>query len=100
MYAFESQGGIKSSWTYTAEAKDAGTELKVHVDWEVPESARSRLPTDEVLQELRDAGVELHLAGFKGPITDRLQAIGFIDHFGPGRVHLSTHDAMKAIGCA
>ncbi len=51
-------------------------------------------------QELRDAGVELHLAGFKGPITDRLKAIGFIDHIGPGRVHLSTHDAMKALGCA
>jgi SulP family sulfate permease len=61
----------------------------------------SALETLESLdQELRDAGVELHLAGFKGPITDRLKAIGFIDHIGPGRVHLSTHDAMKALGCA
>ena len=61
----------------------------------------SALETLESLnQELRDAGVELHLAGFKGPITDRLKAIGFIDHIGPSRVHLSTHDAMKALGCA
>jgi len=61
----------------------------------------SALETLESLnQELHDAGVELHLAGFKGPITDRLQAIGFIDHIGPGRVHLSTHDEMKALGCA
>jgi SulP family sulfate permease len=60
----------------------------------------SALETLESLnQELHDAGVELHLAGFKGPVTDRLKAIGFIDHFGPGRVHLSTHDAMKALGC-
>jgi SulP family sulfate permease len=61
----------------------------------------SALETLESLnQELRDAGVELHLAGFKGPITDRLKAIGFIDHIGPSHVHLSTHDAMKALGCA
>jgi SulP family sulfate permease len=61
----------------------------------------SALETLESLnQELRDAGVELHLAGFKGPITDRLKAIGFIDQIGPGRVHLSTHGAMKALGCA
>ena len=61
----------------------------------------SALETLESLnQELTDAGVELHLAGFKGPITDRLKAIGFIDHIGPGRVHLSTHDAMQALGCA
>jgi len=60
----------------------------------------SALETLESLnQELRDAGVELHLAGFKGPITDRLKAIGFIDHIGPDHVHLSTHDAMKALGC-
>lgn len=61
----------------------------------------SALETLESLnQELHDAGVELHLAGFKGPITDRLKAIGFIDHIGPDRVHLSTHGAMKALGCA
>ena len=61
----------------------------------------SALETLESLnQELHDAGVELHLAGFKGPITDRLKDIGFIDHIGPDHVHLSTHDAMKALGCA
>jgi SulP family sulfate permease len=61
----------------------------------------SALETLESLnQELHDAGVELHLAGFKGPVTDRLKAIGFIDHIGQDRVHLSTHGAMKALGCA
>jgi len=61
----------------------------------------SALETLESLhQELCDAGVELHLTGFKGPVTDRLKTIGFIDHIGPSHVHLSTHDAMKALGCA
>ena len=67
----------------------------------VNEIDASALETLETLnQDLSDAGVELHLAGFKGPVTDRLKAIGFIDHLGPGRIHLSTHDAMKALGCA
>ncbi len=58
LYAFESEGGIKSSWTYSAEAKKTGTELRVHVDWEVPENVRPRLPTDDALQKLRNAEVE------------------------------------------
>ncbi len=49
--------------------------------------------------ELRDAGVELHLAAIKGPVMDRLETIGFVQHLGADRFHLSTHDAMKAIGC-
>jgi SulP family sulfate permease len=50
-------------------------------------------------QDLQDAGVRLHLAAIKGPVMDRLQAIGFVDLIGREQVHLSTHDAMKAIGC-
>lgn len=49
--------------------------------------------------ELRDARVALHLAAIKGPVMDRLQAIGFVNHLGPDHFHLSTHDAMKALGC-
>lgn len=60
----------------------------------------SALDTLEALwQELRDAGVTLHLAAIKGPVMDRLQKTGFLDRVGPQHVHLSTHDAMKAIGC-
>ena len=50
--------------------------------------------------ELRDAGVTLHLAAFKGPVLDRLRAIGFLDQLGPQRLHLSTHAAMQTIGVA
>jgi SulP family sulfate permease len=53
---------------------------------------------ESLLRQLKDAGVQLHLAAMKGPVLDRLQAIGFIDHLGAAHVHLTTHDAMRAIG--
>ncbi len=53
---------------------------------------------ESLVQELRSAGVEFHLADVKGPVMDRLKAIGFIDKIGADHVHLSTHDAMKALG--
>ena len=60
----------------------------------------SALETLEALiHELDDAGVELHLADIKGPVMDRLQRVGFITELGPERIHLSTHDAMSALGC-
>ncbi|MCA9936574.1 MAG: STAS domain-containing protein, partial [Anaerolineales bacterium] len=54
---------------------------------------------ESLIYGLRDADVELHLAAIKGPVLDRLQAIGFVDKLGEDRIHMSTHDAMKALGC-
>lgn len=51
-----------------------------------------------LLRQLKDAGVQLHLAAIKGPVLDRLRAIGFVEHLGEQFVHLTTHDAMRAIG--
>jgi SulP family sulfate permease len=60
----------------------------------------SALKTLESLHaELHDAGVTLHLSAIKGPVLDRLQLIGFVDHIGEAHIHECTHDAMKAIGC-
>jgi SulP family sulfate permease len=60
----------------------------------------SALETLETLQtELRDSGVDLHIAGIKGPVMDRLKQIGFVAHFGQQYIHFRTHDAMAAIGC-
>lgn len=53
---------------------------------------------ESLLRQLKDAGVQLHLAAIKGPVLDRLRDIGFVDHLGEQFVHLTTHDAMKAIG--
>jgi SulP family sulfate permease len=61
----------------------------------------SALETLEVmLQELRDAGANLWLAEVKGPVMDRLLAIGFVDALGHDHVFLSTHQAMNALSCA
>ncbi len=51
-----------------------------------------------LLRQLKDAGVQLHLAAIKGPVLDRLRAIGFVEHLGDQFVHLTTHDAMLSIG--
>lgn len=60
----------------------------------------SALETLESLHaELRDAGVQLHLAAIKGPVMDRLRTIGFTEHIGEEHFYECTHDAMKAIGC-
>lgn len=60
----------------------------------------SALETLESLrQELADAGVTFHLAAVKGPVMDRLQKIGFAAQFGSENIHLTTHEAMKSIGC-
>ena len=59
----------------------------------------SALETLESLDdELRAAGVQLHLTEIKGPVLDRLRAIGFVDHLGEERLHFTTHDAMLALG--
>lgn len=58
----------------------------------------SALETLETLaSELRDAGVTLHLAEVKGPVMDRLERTGLLDHLAPGRVFLSTHEAMATL---
>jgi SulP family sulfate permease len=54
---------------------------------------------ESLILELRDAGVQLHLAEIKGPVMDRLTAVGFVEQLGAEHIFLSTHDAMKALGC-
>jgi len=55
---------------------------------------------ESLIDELRDAGVTLHLAEIKGPVMDRLQAIGFVDKIGADHIYLSTHEAMQALDCS
>ncbi len=55
----------------------------------------------ETLADLRDnlkhAGVTLHLAEVKGPVMDRLARSSFVEELAPGEVFLSTHDAVKKL---
>ena len=50
-----------------------------------------------LIHELRDAGVTLHLAEVKGPVMDRLRRTDLLDQLKPGRVFLSTHEAMETL---
>jgi len=52
---------------------------------------------ERVAGDLREAGVTLHLAEVKGPVMDRLKAVGFRDRLKPGRIFLSTHDAVTVL---
>jgi SulP family sulfate permease len=59
----------------------------------------SALETLEALIEhLRDSGVTLHLAEVKGPVMDRLQRSDLLEKLAPGRVFLSTHEAVRTLG--
>lgn len=52
---------------------------------------------DRLTTELRQAGVTLHLAEVKGPVMDRLARTDFLHRLAPGRVFLSTHEAVLAL---
>lgn len=61
----------------------------------------SALETLETLvEEMRNSGVEVYLAEFKGPVTDSLRKGGFLEHLGEDKLFLSTHRAMLALKCA
>ena len=52
---------------------------------------------EHLTYSLREGGVTLHFAEVKGPVMDRLNAVGFGDRLAPGRFFLSTHEAVTAL---
>jgi len=50
-----------------------------------------------LIENLREAGVTLHLAEVKGPVMDGLNRVDFTRALGDGQVHLSMHAAMTAL---
>jgi sulfate permease, SulP family len=52
---------------------------------------------ERLLEELRNSGVELHLAEVKGPVMDKLKKVNFDDQVGLTHIHLSTHRALLAL---
>ncbi|ADE14902.1 sulfate transporter [Nitrosococcus halophilus Nc 4] len=46
---------------------------------------------------LREAGITVHLAEVKGPVMDRLQESHLLTELPPGRVFLSTEEAVQAL---
>jgi uncharacterized protein YndB with AHSA1/START domain len=70
VYSFRTTGGIVSTWTYTVKALDRATDLHVKVEFEVPESAKSRLPIPSVAESLKKVEAERVVANLKA-ILDR-----------------------------
>ncbi|NQV22384.1 MAG: STAS domain-containing protein [Rhodospirillales bacterium] len=54
---------------------------------------------ERLTSELRDAGVLLHLTEVKGPVMDKLEGTAFMSELKPGKVYLSTHEAMTDLEC-
>ena len=51
---------------------------------------------DEVITDIEERGVALHLCEVKGPVRDVLRRAGIWDHL-ENRIHTSTNDAVSAI---
>ena len=69
-YSFRTTGGLSSVWTYTATPAGAGTKLHVKVEFDVPDSAKSRLPLPDVAESLKKAEADRVVANLKA-ILDR-----------------------------
>lgn len=52
---------------------------------------------ENLAEELRAAGTTLHLAEVKGPVMDGLNRVSLLDKLSPGRVFLSTHEAVRTL---
>jgi len=52
---------------------------------------------EQIIIRLRDSGVTMHLAEVKGPVMDRLNQVNFVQLLEPGRIFLSTHEAVEAL---
>jgi sulfate permease, SulP family len=54
---------------------------------------------ERLTTQLKDAGVTLHLAEVKGPVMDKLKGTHFLTELEPGKIYLSTHEAMTDLDC-
>ncbi len=51
-----------------------------------------------LVDDLRRVHVDVHLTDVKGPVMDKLEAIGFVEQIGRDHIHLSAHEAMQVLG--
>lgn len=51
-----------------------------------------------LLQDLRERGVQLHLAEFKGPVMDRLNRGELLQQLAPGRIFFTASEALRELG--
>ncbi len=54
---------------------------------------------ENLIEGLKESGISFYLAEVKGPVMDNLLRVGFVDKLGTNHIFLSTHQAMKTLGC-
>jgi carbon monoxide dehydrogenase subunit G len=70
VYAFKTEGGIESTWTYSAAKDGDATKLSVLVDYDVPEKARPRLPSEAIGEAMKKTEADRAIQNLK-VILDR-----------------------------
>ena len=64
-YAFKTEGGIESTFTYQAEAAGEGTKLTIRVDFELPESILSQVGVDGLVAAAKQKEVDAVVENLK-----------------------------------
>lgn len=70
VYSFRTEGGIASTWTYTARPDGDGTNLTVRVEYEVPDKAKATVPTGSAADSMKKTEAERVMQNLKA-ILDR-----------------------------
>ena len=70
LYSFTTEGGIDSTFTYTADPEGTGTLLKIRLEYSVPEAVRPRLPSESIGESMMKSEAELVIQNLKN-ILDR-----------------------------
>ena len=52
---------------------------------------------ENLIINLRDEGVTLHLAEVKGPVMDQLNSTHFLTQLTPGNIYFTTDQAMREV---
>jgi SulP family sulfate permease len=52
---------------------------------------------ENLMGQLREAGVNFYLAEIKGPVLEQLRRVDFLEHLGAERIFVTTHLAMQAL---
>ena len=70
LYRFQSEGGIRSTWTYRAEPENGGTRLTLDLEYDAPDTVLAVLPVGPALDSFRQNEIDKAIRNLK-QILDR-----------------------------
>jgi hypothetical protein len=65
LYSFQTEGGVASTFTYTAVPEGNGTRLTISLEYDLPESLPVRLPAEHVRDAMKKAEAERVIQNLK-----------------------------------